>query len=506
MKRRSPWSFLSRFACTILGLVVSTAGGLAHAQEPEALSPKEIVERASAAVVLIETTNGDTVSQGSGFFVDEAGVIVTCLHVIDGARSVTVSLRDGTRLDDVAVRAFDVEKDLAVLVVDLPADSTRPVSLDLGDTTAIEPGSEIIVIGNPLGLENTVTDGIVSAVRDADEEPADEPGGDQPPKLALPQSRLLQISATISAGSSGGPVLNDRAEVIGVATSGVLWGTAGLNFAVPAGELPALLSQDDAMDLETFGERLADAQRELARPCFLDGRLAYERDEFEKARYHLERALQRFPRYEEALLLSGTLAMEAGEIDVAEERFELATQVNEYSADAWYHLGEVHQSKALATGESVELARAEVAFEKALEIDFRHARAAFGLAVVQYGKGELDRAEKLLTIAIDSDPVFPDAHYALGEIRLRRGQINEARDAFENALWEDEDHAPSHFGMARLYMELERTPPLGAYPPHGRAAQHWEEFLRLSENDPLLAEERDLAILIVKQYFPHLLD
>lgn len=506
MKMHHLRSSRSIFVCTVLGLIVSAAGGLICAEDPEALSPKEIVERTADAVVLIEAESGGGVSQGSGFLVDEAGVIVTCLHVIDGASSLTVSLRDGTRLEDVAVRSFDVERDLAVIVVELPAGNAALVTVALGDTTTIEPGSEIIVIGNPLGLEHTVTDGIVSALREAREEPNERRAEGHPSRISLPPSRLIQISATISPGSSGGPVMNERAEVIGVATSGVLWGMAGLNFAVPVDGLRALLAQDDAMDLETFGERLDDAQRELARPYFQEGRLAHERGEIEEASYRLDRALHLFPRYEEALLLSGKIAMGQGDLDTAEQRFGVATEVDDYNADAWYLLGQVHQLKAFATGETIELAKAELAFEKALEIDYRHGKAAFGLAVVQYGKGNLDRAEQLLMIAVDSEPGFADAHYALGEIHLRRGQTSEARDAFEKALWEDDSHALSHFGMARLYMGLERTPPHGALPPYGRAAHHWEEFLRLSEDDPSLAEERDLATLIVRQHFPHLLD
>lgn len=486
-------------------LVASVSVGFVRADEPPVLSPREIVARAGGGVVLIEAKSEGLISQGSGFLVDGEGVIVTCLHVIDGASSIAVSLHDGSRLEDVSVRAFDVETDLAVLVVRLLPGDTAPTILELGDTTLIESGSRILVIGNPLGLEHTATEGIVSAWRKPSEREPAGPRRNEPPTPMLPPSRLLQISASLSQGSSGAPVLNESAEVIGVATSGVLWGLADLNFAVPVDELDALLAQGGAMDLETFREGVDGVRRELARPHFDEGKMAYERGNLQEAADPLERALQLFPRYVEALVLSGRIAMDAGELQVAETRLTLATEIDDYDADAWYYLGEAHHRMALAGGGAAEISRAEAAFERALQIDARHGKAAFELALLQIRKGELDRAEQLLGSAIESEPGLADAYYALGEVHLHHGRIDKAREAFEMALWKDESHALSHFGLARLYMKVEGTPD-GVVARYGRASKHWEEFLRLSEGDPSLAEERRIAISYIKEYFPYLLD
>jgi len=492
--RRSPRSPIARFAVALL--ITSTSAGIMGAEGASALSPREVAERASGAVLLIETESGDSAFQGTGFLVED-GVIVTCLHVIEGASSLTVSLRDGTKLEDVAVRAFDVEKDLAVLVVDLPTEVVGLAFAELGETASIEAGSRILVISNPLGLEHTVTEGIVSAWRDPSEEQSTGPD--------LPPIRLLQISATISPGSSGGPVFNDRAEVIGVATSGVLWGTVGLNFAVPVDELPELLEQDGRMDLGTFVEKVDDIRRELARPHFEDGRLAYQRDDVEESVRHLERALELFPRYLDALLLSGEIEIERGQIDLAEQRLALATEIEDYNVDAWYYLGEALHLKALASGELVDAARAESAFETVLDIDERHGKAAFQLALIRITRGELDQAEALLTSAVENEPGLADAHYVLGEIYLSSDRTTEAQQAFEQALWEDDTHAMSHFGLARVYMRTEASP-YGGVSSMGEAPRHWAEFLRLSEDDPDLAEHREAALVVIKQYFPRLLD
>jgi tetratricopeptide (TPR) repeat protein len=332
------------------------------------------------------------------------GVIVTCLHVIDGAESVAVRLGEETRAEEVAVRAFDVERDLAVLVVELPAGAPRLTAVALGDPTSIGPGWEIIVIGNPLGLENTATDGIVSAVRETDSETTRNQDESPSSQILLPEERLLQISAAISPGSSGGPVMDLRVEVIGVATSGLAWGAVGLNFAVPVHTLPAMLDRDDAMDLGTFQDRVD-----------------------------------------------------------------------------------------------------RVRHEPAIEIDYRHGKAALGLAVILFGRGDLDRTEELLAVAIDSQSGVADPHYVLGEIHFLRGQLEDAREAFEKALWEDESHAMSHLGLPRVYILVERSQH-GVIPLDGEAAHHLEEFLRLSEDDPSLEQERDAAILLIEEQLPDLLD
>jgi S1-C subfamily serine protease len=491
--------------CAILLIGLSALAQPTDPETIEVFTPREIVERAGPAVVMIQVESYGRTKQGSGFLVEGDGAIVTNLHVLDGASKLAVLLPDGNRIEEVAVRAFDVRRDLAVLVVDVPDGVVGLPTADFGDTSSIEPGEKVLVISNPLGLEQTVTEGIVSAWREPQEQEDDDPRDVPPAGLLLPQCRLIQISADISPGSSGGPVFNDRAEVIGVATAGILHGASGLNFAVPVDELSALLAEDEAMDLATFRKRADDVRLDLARPYFDDAEIAYERGERRVAKYHLERALQLFPRYEKALLLSGRMAMEEGQTKLAEQRFTDAVVANTDSAEAWYLLGTLHHLTALDDDDAASLSRAQSAYEKALDLDPRHGHAAYGLAGIKAGQGFIDRAEELLLVAVESEPGLTDARYALGEIYLSRGQMEDAKDAFEQALWEDENHALSHYGLARLYLETDRSP-LGAVSSHGAGPHHWKEFLRLSEGDPSLAQQREIAILILQQYLPHLLE
>lgn len=199
---------------TVAVLLWGTAA-LAAEPPPVALSPAQIAEVAIPSVVLIQTATG----LGSGFVVSKDGRIATNLHVISGSRSATVVLSDRRKFSEVDVLTSDAKHDLAVLQIRAP--DLRP--LPLGDSNQVKPGERVVAIGHPLGLGNTVSDGLVSAVRELS-----------------PTLSVLQISAPISPGSSGGPILNDRAQVIGISTLVVTEGQ-NLAFGMPVNQLKALL-------------------------------------------------------------------------------------------------------------------------------------------------------------------------------------------------------------------------------------------------------------------------
>jgi serine protease Do len=185
-----------------------------------ALTPAEIAESAIPSVVLIRVPAG----LGTGFVVAPDGRIVTNYHVVRGAGEPIIVAADGREFKEVEVIAVDEPHDLAVLRIG--AHGLKP--LILGDSSTAKPGEHVVAIGNPLGLGDTVSDGLVSAIRD------------------LPQQRrMLQITAPISPGSSGGPVFDDRGDVIGVSTL-VIGGGQNLNFAVPINAVKPLLAPDRA--------------------------------------------------------------------------------------------------------------------------------------------------------------------------------------------------------------------------------------------------------------------
>ncbi|APR88103.1 HtrA protease/chaperone protein [Minicystis rosea] len=196
------------------------------------LTPAQIAARSTPAVVSIRSTD----SLGTGFVVRKDGWIATNLHVIAGERDLVVATSDKREFPVLEVLAADDARDLALVRVDA---RDLPV-LALGDSDAVRAGDAVVAIGHPLGLEDTVSNGLVSAVRVLD-----------------PALTVLQISAPIAPGSSGGPIFSDRGEVIGVAT---FFSTEGqnLNFGVPVRYLKTLLGDTHPVPIQAFAAATAE--------------------------------------------------------------------------------------------------------------------------------------------------------------------------------------------------------------------------------------------------------
>ncbi len=167
---------------------------------------------------------------GSGFIIDTQGHILTNNHVVAEADKLEVTLSNGTTFPARLV-GRDSRFDLAVVQADIPADQLRAVKL--GDSDQMQVGEPVVAIGNPYGLDGTVTTGIVSGRRQV----VSEPGGDGVLVNAI------QTDTSINPGNSGGPLLNGRGEVIGVTTLGLMpnGGQAGLNFAIPINNAKRIL-------------------------------------------------------------------------------------------------------------------------------------------------------------------------------------------------------------------------------------------------------------------------
>jgi len=165
--------------------------------------------------------------QGSGFITRSDGVVLTNAHVVEGASEVTVTLPDGRSLPG-KVLGGDPVTDVAVVKIeaqDLP-------TVAIGNSDSLQPGEWAIAIGNPLGLDNTVTVGIISAT------------GRTSSEIGVPDKRVgfIQTDAAINPGNSGGPLLNAQGEVIGMNTA-IIGGAQGLGFAIPINTADRLAEQ-----------------------------------------------------------------------------------------------------------------------------------------------------------------------------------------------------------------------------------------------------------------------
>ena len=190
--------------------------------------------------------------QGSGFIVDKNGVIMTNAHVVDKADRVTVTLKDG-RVFDGKVQGVDEVTDLAVIKIngkDLPVAS-------LGNSDEVDVGDWAIAVGNPLGLDNTVTLGIVSTLKRSSAQ------------VGIPDKRLefIQTDAAINPGNSGGPLLNAQGEVIGINTA-IRADAMGIGFAIPinkAKEIETRLVKGEKIAHPYLGVQMTTLTPELAK-------------------------------------------------------------------------------------------------------------------------------------------------------------------------------------------------------------------------------------------------
>lgn len=189
-------------------------------------SSDTLFQRTSPAVIRVWalSASGERTSQGSGFFVAENGIVATNFHVIDGAHDVRVALDNDSYFAVSGVIACSKADDIALL----KAEAKRTPFLPLRSEPPPPIGTRVFAIGSPRGLENTLSDGLLSGIRDTG-----------------PGKQLIQTTAPISPGSSGGPLLDEAGHVIGMTTS-YLPGGQNLNFAVPSATILSMLSSSTA--------------------------------------------------------------------------------------------------------------------------------------------------------------------------------------------------------------------------------------------------------------------
>jgi hypothetical protein len=188
----------------------------------QAQTARQIAQNAfpSVALLVTEDSNGQPLSLGSGFFVG-SDIIATAFHVIEGASKGYIKIVGQKGKYEIAgIVGSDAKRDLVLLKIT----GVKAPPLSLGDADQVAVGDEIYVISNPQGLEGTLSQGIVSGIRQ------------------IGSDILFQITAPISPGSSGGPVLNSQGKVIGIAVA-TFTGGQNLNFAIPVSYLNSLLSK-----------------------------------------------------------------------------------------------------------------------------------------------------------------------------------------------------------------------------------------------------------------------
>ncbi len=348
--------------------------------------------------------------------------------MLTGAHSAEVKTTNGKVYPITLIVAEDKEADIIRASVNLPVESVYPLSVS---SSIPEVGERVAVIGSPLGLERTVSDGIVSAVRE------------------IPAfGKIYQITAPISPGSSGSPVVNMKGEVIGVATFQFVEGQ-NLNFAIP-GERIAKLKTEKG---KTLKEREADQREEeerlaTAEKFYVAGRLSFlaaeigshEKNDYKKALTYFEEAVKKNPRYVEAYFYIGLCNSKLEHYVEAIDAFNQAIRIKPDYAEAHNNLG-------LAYVKLGRYTEAIAAYKQAIRIkpDFSEAHDMLGMAY--YKLGRYREAIDAYKQAIRIKPDNPFAYYSLGMVYWIIGDKSSALDQYKILKNLDNDLANQLFNL-----------------------------------------------------------
>jgi len=389
----------------------------------------ELVRRIKPSAVAIETfdAHGEKLSRGSGFFID-TDRIVTNRHVIEGAYRAEVHSSNGNVYPVRGVLAVDAEGDIALLKIDAPAVTVRPLPLD---RTSPQEGESIVVIGNPLGLEGSVTNGIVSAVRD------------------IPTfGRIIQITAPISSGSSGSPVVNMHGQVIGIATLQITGGQS-VNFAIPSERISQLQQTSSLMSLSELVVASGKNKRAKAVQFFRDGLSFLSKDDCQKALPYFEKAVESDSNYAEAWAQTGFCNEKLGKHAEALEASRRAVTLRP-SAESFFNIG-------LANFYLKQYREAAEGYRQAIKLDpYNAADAYYALGLVYRDWGKPEEEIQAYKQAIRQRPDYTSAYERLGARYFKSRKFPEAIEVFRQlaALKPGDATAPNNMGEA--YLELNR--------------------------------------------------
>ncbi|MCK4525836.1 tetratricopeptide repeat protein [candidate division WOR-3 bacterium] len=399
----------------------------------------------STVVILTYDKEGKILGQGSGFFISKNGDVITNRHVLQGASRAEVKITNERHFPITEVVAEDKEGDLIRISVDIPRNSVHP--LPISDSLP-EVGEKVLVIGSPLGLERTVTDGIVSAVREI-------PGF----------GKIIQITAPVSLGSSGSPVVNMKGEVIGVATFLILEGQ-NLNFAIP-GERVLKLVPGKKQTLAEWKTKRDEEWLLSAEGLYSTGLTFLWIEDYKNALSYFEQALKKDPRHADACVNVGYCNGKLGRYNEAIKAYKQAIRIKPDYADAHYNLGVTY-------GELGRYSEAIKAYKQTIRIKPDDARAHYNLGVAYGILGRYNEAIKVYKQAVRIKPDFAEAHFNLGAIYGELGRYNEAIKAYKQAIRIKSDFARAHCNLGVAYVKLGR---------YNEAIEAYKQAVRIKPDD-----------------------
>ena len=385
------------------------------------LPAEDIAEKALAATVYLEMKdkNGKTLGIGSGFFV-KPNLIATNYHVIEGAAKGTAKLVGKyTTYNIEGVTATDKTNDLALLKV--IAYGIKPLSL--GDSDAVRIGATVYVAGNPKGLEGTFSDGIISSRRDKD------------------TKERLQMTAPISPGSSGGPVLNRKGEVIGISFM-TLEGGQNLNFAIPSKYLKKLMEQSKpAKSLSKLKQSIS------AETYFLWGNAKFDLEDYVGAIADYTKAIRLQPDDADAYYNRGLAKAKLEQHFAAIADYAMAIVLKPDDADAYNNRG-------IAKGRLGQHFAAIADYDTAIRLKPDFVKAYYNRGNAKYHLEQHVAAIADFDIAIRLKPDLAEAYGSRGNAKYHLEQYFAAIADFDTVIRLKPNDAKAYYGRGFTKAEM----------------------------------------------------
>ena len=426
----------------------------------------QIAEKTLAATVYLEMqdSKGLLLGFGSGFFVRD-NLIATNYHVIEGAARGTAKLVGKfTTYTIEGVTATDKTNDLALLKVTAPGIKPLP----LGNSTDVKIGETVYVAGNPKGLEGTFSNGIISSRRDKN------------------TKERLQMTAPISPGSSGGPVLNSKGEVIGVSVAGHrALDAQNLNFAIPSRYLTGLLTQSKP------AKPLAQGNRSIsAKTYFMWGNTKYDLGDYKGAITDYTQSIRLNPDDADAYNNRGIAKSKLGQHFAAIADYDIAIRLNPDDADTYYNRG-------IAKDDLGQHFAAIADYDIAIRLKPDDATAYNNRGIAKSKLKQYLAAIADFDIAIRLNPDYAGAYNNRGIAKSDLGQHFAAIADYDIAIRLNPDHATAYYNRGNVKRKLKQ---------YFAAITDYDIAIRLNPDDADTYYNRGNAKRKLKQYFAAIAD